>query len=163
MGTHNLCFRAEIRKIITWYPLLSRPMLNHHLFILHINNIIAPDRWWSPHNIFPTSPWKHLLWVLIRSASVRRLVRNKKNIKTVFEKKKKKALCGTMTYTDSLILDNIYIKLEKMYPWIAALYTNSCSLFGCQCTLSVVNTLSIGCQCTLYQLTMHSLLVVNAL
>ena len=25
MSTHNICFRGEIRKILTWYPLLSRP------------------------------------------------------------------------------------------------------------------------------------------
>ena len=27
MSTHNICFSGEIRKIFTWYPLLSRPML----------------------------------------------------------------------------------------------------------------------------------------
>ena len=26
MSTHNICFRGEIRKIFTGYPLLSRPM-----------------------------------------------------------------------------------------------------------------------------------------
>ena len=26
MSTHNICFRAEIRKIFTRYPPLSRPM-----------------------------------------------------------------------------------------------------------------------------------------
>ena len=26
MSTHNICFRWEIRKLFTWYPLLSRPM-----------------------------------------------------------------------------------------------------------------------------------------
>ena len=26
MSTHNICFHREIRKIFTWYPLLSRPM-----------------------------------------------------------------------------------------------------------------------------------------
>ena len=26
MSTHNICFRGEIRKIFTSYPLLSRPM-----------------------------------------------------------------------------------------------------------------------------------------
>ena len=26
MSTHNICFRGEIRKIFTRYPLLSRPM-----------------------------------------------------------------------------------------------------------------------------------------
>ena len=26
MSTHNICFRGEIRKILTRYPLLSRPM-----------------------------------------------------------------------------------------------------------------------------------------
>ena len=35
MSTHNICFHGEIRKIFTWYPLLSRPMhgwLNHASF-----------------------------------------------------------------------------------------------------------------------------------
>ena len=27
MSTHNICFHGEIRKIITGYPLLSRPMI----------------------------------------------------------------------------------------------------------------------------------------
>ena len=27
MSTHNICFRREIRKLFTLYPLLSRPML----------------------------------------------------------------------------------------------------------------------------------------
>ena len=27
MNTHNICFRGEIRKILTWYPLLSIPMV----------------------------------------------------------------------------------------------------------------------------------------
>ena len=26
MSTHNICFRGEIRKMLTRYPLLSRPM-----------------------------------------------------------------------------------------------------------------------------------------
>ena len=26
MSTHIICFRREIRKLFTWYPLLSRPM-----------------------------------------------------------------------------------------------------------------------------------------
>ena len=26
MSTHNICFRGEIRKIVTEYPPLSRPM-----------------------------------------------------------------------------------------------------------------------------------------
>ena len=26
MSTHNICFRGEIRKIFTWYPLLSGVM-----------------------------------------------------------------------------------------------------------------------------------------
>ena len=26
MSTHNICFRGEIRKLLTWYPHLSRPM-----------------------------------------------------------------------------------------------------------------------------------------
>ena len=26
MSTHNICFHGEIRKILTWYPPLSRPM-----------------------------------------------------------------------------------------------------------------------------------------
>ena len=26
MSTHNICFRGEIRKIVTGYPPLSRPM-----------------------------------------------------------------------------------------------------------------------------------------
>ena len=29
MSTHNICFRREIRKLFTWYPLLSRPMINY--------------------------------------------------------------------------------------------------------------------------------------
>ena len=28
MSTYNICFRGEIRKILTRYPLLSRPMEN---------------------------------------------------------------------------------------------------------------------------------------
>ena len=27
MSTHNICFHGEIRKILTRYPLLSRPMV----------------------------------------------------------------------------------------------------------------------------------------
>ena len=27
MSTHNICFCGEIRKIITGYPILSRPMM----------------------------------------------------------------------------------------------------------------------------------------
>ena len=29
MSTHNICFCGEIRKILTWYPLIFRPMLNN--------------------------------------------------------------------------------------------------------------------------------------
>ena len=36
MSTHNICFHGDIRKIITWYPLLSRPMYE---LILHFLNI----------------------------------------------------------------------------------------------------------------------------
>ena len=39
MSTHNICFRGEIRKIITWYALLSRPMkemIREEVFELHI-------------------------------------------------------------------------------------------------------------------------------
>ena len=42
MSTHNICFCEEIRKIFTWYPLLSRPMLYSgipHLNILHYSGI----------------------------------------------------------------------------------------------------------------------------
>ena len=27
MSTHNICFHQEIRKLYTWYPLLSRPVI----------------------------------------------------------------------------------------------------------------------------------------
>ena len=47
MNTHNICFRGEIRKILTWYPLLSRPV--KIVFIAMI------------------SPQIHMLRVLIRS------------------------------------------------------------------------------------------------
>ena len=30
MTTHNICFRGEIRKILTRYPLLSRPMVSFY-------------------------------------------------------------------------------------------------------------------------------------
>ena len=36
------------------------------------NKIIATDKRGYPHNIFLISRWKHMLWVLIRSTSVRR-------------------------------------------------------------------------------------------
>ena len=29
ISTHNICFRGEVRKMFTWYPLLSRPMNMH--------------------------------------------------------------------------------------------------------------------------------------
>ena len=35
---------------------------------------IATDKRGYPHNIFLNSPQKHMLWVLIRSASVRRFL-----------------------------------------------------------------------------------------
>ena len=31
MSTHNICFRGEIRKILTGYPLLSRPVVQAHV------------------------------------------------------------------------------------------------------------------------------------
>ena len=34
--------------------------------------VITPDKWGFPHNIILTSPQKHMLWVLIRNASVMR-------------------------------------------------------------------------------------------
>ena len=36
---------------------------------------IAPDKRGYPHNIFLFSPWKQMLWVLIRSVSVRQLIK----------------------------------------------------------------------------------------
>ena len=30
MSTHNMCFRGEIRKVFTGYPLVSRPMQSLH-------------------------------------------------------------------------------------------------------------------------------------
>ena len=32
MSTHNICFLQGIRKLLTWYPLLSRPMTCAHYF-----------------------------------------------------------------------------------------------------------------------------------
>ena len=33
MSTHNICLRGEIRKILTRYPLLSRPMSTHNIYL----------------------------------------------------------------------------------------------------------------------------------
>ena len=46
MSTHNICFRRGIRKLFTWYPLLSRPMtvfprLNKFSVGLHLFNTVC--------------------------------------------------------------------------------------------------------------------------
>ena len=63
---YNICFLGEIMKIFTWHPVLSRAN--------------EPDQYETMHfffnqkntDIFLISQQKHMLWVLIRSASVRR-------------------------------------------------------------------------------------------
>ena len=37
MSTHNICFHGQIRKILTWYPLLSRPMSKKFVSMWHVN------------------------------------------------------------------------------------------------------------------------------
>ena len=66
--------------------------------------IIAPDKWGYPYGMFLNSPQNHILWVLIRSASVRHniyfLLRNKKNM-DIFQLKKKCPiweLCTTFVF-----------------------------------------------------------------
>ena len=53
MSTHNICFHAEIRKMLTCYPLLYRPMGVHAFVWLFFyrspmqtqcHNTIAPDK-----------------------------------------------------------------------------------------------------------------------
>ena len=43
MSTHNICFHGEMRKIITWYPLLSRPMC-WYKFTYWMTNSTDPDQ-----------------------------------------------------------------------------------------------------------------------
>ena len=67
MKTHKICFCGEIRKIFIWLLLLPGPM--------HTTFTIAPDKaLFQPKciHIFLISSWKHMLWVLIRSALERR-------------------------------------------------------------------------------------------
>ena len=33
---HNVCFHQEIRKLFTWYPFLSRPMIHTWIFFLFL-------------------------------------------------------------------------------------------------------------------------------
>ena len=77
MSTHNICFRGEIRKIVTGYSPLSRPMspliwsygLSDAAYSFHQH--IGLDENGYQVNIFLISPQKHMLWVLIGSASLR--------------------------------------------------------------------------------------------
>ena len=39
IGTHNICFHMEIRKIFTWYPFLSRPTC---IYLTYSINLIFP-------------------------------------------------------------------------------------------------------------------------
>ena len=87
MSTHNICFRREIQLDYqiclsgAWMimqngnpnmSLLQSVDLQTSSVILFFKTTgITPDKRWYPHNIFLISPQKHLLWVLIRSASLR--------------------------------------------------------------------------------------------
>ena len=47
MSTHNICFCGEIRKIITIYPLLSRPMhpaMQNTSDCVFVHYVIGPDK-----------------------------------------------------------------------------------------------------------------------
>ena len=45
MSTHNICFCREIRKLFTWYPLLSRPMFFSVLSYLYVaGGTESPDK-----------------------------------------------------------------------------------------------------------------------
>ena len=94
MSTHSICFPQEIRKLFTWYPLLSRPMndaffyaLPHTLSFCYAQHmlLIQKVRVCFAYQIlirrffnqelsifFLISWWKHMLWVLIRSILPRR-------------------------------------------------------------------------------------------
>ena len=62
MSTYNICFNEKLEKYLMVF-----------LLSLSYNDIyIATDKRGYPHNTFFVSPRKHMLWVLIRSASARR-------------------------------------------------------------------------------------------
>ena len=75
MRTHNICFHGEIRKKLFIWILLSGAIiaiaLDKVLFFFQPKSIY----------IFPISRRKHILWVLIRSASQHMFSsRNKKTL-----------------------------------------------------------------------------------
>ena len=89
MSTHNICFHQEIRKLLSWYPLLSRPMaqtqVNLHIcslitvsslftIVLSGQQMITSIPWYihSSHcytsdtlhpYLFYISPQKHIIWI----------------------------------------------------------------------------------------------------
>ena len=84
MSTHNICFCGEIRKILCGYPLLSVAMCqglfnecSQYKFLLKKKKKkknsaalnIGVDKSGYQVNIFLISRRKHMLWVLIGSAS----------------------------------------------------------------------------------------------
>ena len=68
----NLKYFKIIKKSYSFISQISVYITDHHTVQLIASTIIATDKRGYPHNIFLTSPRKHMLWVLIRSASPRR-------------------------------------------------------------------------------------------
>ena len=63
MSTHNTCFRREIRKLVTWYPLLSRPM---GIWTLNFLKKVPAEKWLSERCQTPTdSPFQNFVFVFL--------------------------------------------------------------------------------------------------
>ena len=61
--------------------------------ICFLRYIIATDKRGYSHNIFLTSPWKHMLWVFIRSASANVCLRGEIRKISAFFEWKKRLIC----------------------------------------------------------------------
>ena len=81
MSTLNLCFEQKFEKLSVFQVLeVSFSIyLTRRVFVMHQSFAfcfayvsIATDKRGYPHKIFLISRRKHMLWVLIRSASMRR-------------------------------------------------------------------------------------------
>ena len=81
MSTHNICFHGEIRKILTWYLLLSRPRIQKksrsagedtQSDLLHIYNLLYPLILYvnneGPNHLVQTH---RLIWTITVHACIR--------------------------------------------------------------------------------------------
>ena len=85
MSIHNVCFCGEIRKIFTWYPLLSRPGIDKkkylHVYLIPLylelcKALFSTKMFWY----FSISPGKLALWRLSKGLFGKGLKNAKHNL-----------------------------------------------------------------------------------